>query len=58
MMLTLRLGQVWAQAPGNASAEGHVFEPGQNLIIVRRSAGTASVTNALYYSAPGKNVNP
>lgn len=48
----------WRYTPGNASAEGHVFEPGQTLILVRRNAGTVTVTNALNYTIPGKNINP
>lgn len=48
----------WRYTPGNLNAEGHVFEPGQTLIIVRHNAGTATITNALHYTIPGKNINP
>lgn len=43
---------------GTPYADGYMLEPGDSVIIVRRNAGTTTVTNALPYSQPSRNINP
>jgi hypothetical protein len=43
---------------GSPSADSYVIEPGDAVIIVRRNFGTTTVTNALHYTPPGRNINP
>lgn len=44
--------------PGGAMAASLVFTPDDMLLIVRRNAGSATATNALFHIPPGKNMNP
>ncbi|MFH0909829.1 MAG: hypothetical protein V1929_13800, partial [bacterium] len=44
--------------PYSGSAENYVVEPGEALIVVRKRGPSLTWTNTLYYSVPGKNINP
>jgi len=44
--------------PFAGSAENYVVEPGEAIIFVRKRPPSITWTNKIYYSIPGKNVNP
>jgi hypothetical protein len=45
-------------APSGALANDYIIEPGDAVIIVRKRGPSMVWTNKLYYTVPGKNINP
>jgi hypothetical protein len=44
--------------PLSGNANSFVIEPGEAIIIVRKRGPSLTWTNKLYYTIPGKNINP
>jgi hypothetical protein len=45
-------------SPSGQSANDYVIAPGEAIIIVRKRGPSLTWTNRLYYSPPGKNIDP